>query len=140
MLNRDRDESQRLDTQHSFARALAHGLLIHPSIPHSDLRSIADVGTGTGIWLRDITRETAESGKSIQFTGFDVSAHQFPEDDTQGINFAVHNVVDPFPGQYHEAFDLVYVRFLSYAIKACGIEKAVTNIVEIIRKSSLCLA
>ena len=48
MPSRDRDESQRLDTQHHFCRALAHGHLVQPSIPDSSLRDIADVGCGTG--------------------------------------------------------------------------------------------
>lgn len=65
MLSRDQDESKRLDIQHMFMRQLAHGSPIQPSIPRSDLRAVADVATGTGIWLREAAQELSTSRASI---------------------------------------------------------------------------
>ena len=134
MLSRDHEESERLDAQHHFARALAHGHLIQPSIPRSNLQTIADVGTGTGVWLREAARELATPDKPVEFVGFDISALQFPQDDVRGVEFVVHDIVRSFPPQYHGRFDLVHVRFLTYALKAQDLEKAVENVVQIIRE------
>ena len=135
MLNRNHEESRRLDAQHQFARAVAHGHLIQPSIPRSHLRVVADVGTGTGIWLREAAQELVTPNDLIEFTGFDISAEQFPKHAIQGVGFVVHDVVEPFPQQYHGSFDLVHVRLLSYALKAQDVQKAVENIIQILRES-----
>ena len=134
MLSRDHDESQRLDAQHHFCRALAHGHLIQPSILESGLRDVADVGCGTGIWLREAAQELATQNDRVDFTGFDISAQQFPKDRIHGVDFVVHDAVEPFPLQYHEKYDLVQVRLLSYALKAQDLQNAVENIVSILRK------
>lgn len=134
MLGRDEEESKRLDAQHMFFRQLTNGSLLHRSIDRSSLQTVADVGTGTGIWLREAARELPTAEKQIEFTGFDISAQQFPTDDLPNMEFAVHNVVESFPPQYHAKFDVVHVRFLSYALKAQDLETAVKNIVHIIRK------
>lgn len=126
----------RLDTQHQFMRALSNGHLIHPSIPLHGVQAIADVGTGTGMWLRDTASQMLSSERatqSIEFWGFDISAQQFPPEESPGTKFQVHNIVDSFPPQFHEKFDVVHVRLLSYAIKAKDLEKVVDNIVQILR-------
>ena len=133
MLHRNQEESKRLDAQHHFSRALAHGNLIHPSIPQSNLLTVADVATGTGVWLREAAQELAAPTK---FTGFDISGQQFPKDGIKGVDFVLHDVVQPFARQYHGYFDLVHVRLLSYALKAQDLTVVVENIVQLIRNSS----
>ena len=109
----DARESQRLpDGQHYFSRALAHGCLIQPFIPHSNLQKIADVATGTGIWLREVAEELTSSIGPIHRVGFDISEKQLPKDTIQDVEFVVHDVAEPFPQQYHGYFDLVHVRLL----------------------------
>ena len=137
MLSRDHDESRRLDAQHHFCRALAHGHLVQPSIPESGLRDIADVGCGTGIWLREAAQELATQNDRVKFTGFDISALQFPKDRVHGVDFVVHDAVEPFPPRYREKFDLVQVRLLSYALKAQDLQNAVENIISILRKCQI---
>lgn len=137
MLQRDHQESIRLNTQHQFMRALSNGHLIHPSIPLHGVRAIADVGTGTGMWLRDTASQLLSSDRateSIEFWGFDISAQQFPREGSPGTTFRVQNVVESFPQQFHEKFDVVHVRLLSYAVKAKDLEKVVDNIVQILRQ------
>ena len=138
MPSRNDEESQRLDAQHHFLRALAHGHLIQPSIPQSGLRNIADVGCGTGIWLREAAQELGSPQKPMKFTGFDISAQQFPKENIQGVELVIHNVVEPFPLQHHGKFDMVNVRLLSYALEARHLEKTVENIIQILRKSRSC--
>lgn len=137
MLKRDLKESQRLDTQHVFMRALSNDHLIHPSIPCETFKTIADVGTGTGVWLQDVAQSLLASdsvSKDTEFVGFDVSAQQFPPKENTGISFVVQNIAKPFPPQYRDKFDLVHVRLLSYAIKAEDLEMAVENVVQILRQ------
>ena len=137
MLGRDQEETKRLDTQHLFMRQLTHGSLLHHSINPSNLRAVADVGTGTGIWLREAARELRAAENPIEFTGFDISPQQFPTDKIQNVEFVVHDVVEPFQPQYHAKFDVVHVRFLSFALKAQDLNISVENIVRIIREYSL---
>ena len=135
MLQRNPEESRRLDTQHVFLRALAHGELIHPSVPRQRLRAVADVATGTGVWLQDTFRELTcgqNDPKGVEFVGFDISPSQFPDEKVPGIDFFVHDVTEAFPPQYHAKFDLVHVRLLSYAIKAQHFMTVVENIVQIL--------
>ena len=141
MLPRDNEESKRLNSQHTFMLNLSNERLIHPSIPCKDLRAVADVATGTGVWLREvaasqvITRQTDDSTKRA-FTGFDISPQQFPSvaDLTPGVEFVVHDMTEPFPQYYHEKFDLVNVRLVSYVVKALDLEKVVRNVLQILRK------
>ena len=134
MPGRGQIESQRLNRQHNFLRRVAYGHLIQPSIPRSDLRTIADVGTGTGIWAQEVAEELESSPNPIECVGFDVSPEQFRKLEISQVQFVIHDVHTPFPSQYHEKFDLVNIRLLSYAIKANSVQTVVENIVQIIRE------
>ena len=134
MLQRDKKESSRLETQHEFLKTLAHGNLILPCIPAASLRAIADVGTGTGAWLKDVARALDHQRNSNrELLGFDISPKQFPSQKDH-LKFVVHDMTKPFDKIYHEHFDLVNVRLLSYAIKAQDLNQAVTNVVQLLRQ------
>ena len=139
MLQRDQDESDRLNKQSKFLRALFNNFVIHPSVPRHNLHAVADVGTGTGIWLEEARQELGHgaNGESVQYVGFDISGDQFPDSKTSGLEFVVHDAVTPFPAQYHEKFDLVHLRFLSYAIKANQLQDCVDSVSRLIRKLAL---
>ncbi len=115
-------------------RQLAHGSLFHHSIPLADVRTIADVATGTGIWLRETAQELATSGGRINLMGFEISAQQFPKDEIPRVKFIEHSVVRPFPPEHHGNFDVVNIRLLSYALKAQDLKVAVRNISQILRE------
>lgn len=139
MLTRDKEESQRLDAQHEYMRQMSSGHLVHPSIPIRQLKRVADVATGTGVWLRQLADDPAfnrpPEEKPPVFIGFDISSQQFPtEDRPLNVNFHVHDFVDSFPAEWHEYFDLVNVRLVSYAIKGVDLEKVVRNIIQLLRK------
>jgi SAM-dependent methyltransferase len=135
MLQRDEEESRRLNAQSKFLQALFHGHLIHPSIPRHELRAVADVGTGTGVWLEEVQQEldATSGGQTVQLTGFDVSGDQFPRQKRPGVEFLVHDAVQPFPIEYHNRFDLVHLRFLSYGIQADRLESFVDSVLQILR-------
>ena len=65
-LTRDADESARLNAQHAVWKANI-GYLLHPRI-QSDLAEnprIGDVGTGTGVWIMDLSTELAAHSGAV---------------------------------------------------------------------------
>ena len=140
MLQRDSQESKRLNAQHDFMLALSCGHLTHPSIPVGSFRTVADVAAGTGIWLRQLAASPEFAGQSeserTTFVGFDISSQQFPPADELPPNvcFKIQDFLEPFPVEYHEKFDFVNVRLLSYVIRAVDLEKVVRHILQILRK------
>lgn len=141
MLKRDTKESKRLDFQHEFMRALCHGNILHPSIPRDDIRAVADMGTGTGMWLNDLAEELQVHGKhetKVDLIGFYISAEQFSSSDDRcpEVDLVAHDIISPFPKQYHGKFDVVNMRFLVYALNEADLKKAIDNITETLRKGS----
>ncbi|KAL9619383.1 MAG: hypothetical protein Q9160_005978 [Pyrenula sp. 1 TL-2023] len=137
MLPRDAAESQRLDWQHWWMKAISHGQLLHQTIPIKSARAVADVATGTGAWIRDAVSSWVSLGgqEQTEFVGFDISAAQFPQVIAPNLQFRVHDAIQPFPQEYKHKFDIVNVRLVSYAIKAEDIQNLVQNIAEILRQS-----
>ncbi|KAL9117371.1 MAG: hypothetical protein Q9187_006092 [Circinaria calcarea] len=139
MLQRDSQESKRLNAQHDYMVALSQGHLTHPSIPLQGLKTVADVAIGTGIWLKQLAASPAfarqPDGERTTFVGFDISPQQFlPTDELpSNVCFKVHDFLKPFPVEYHEKFDLVNVRLLSYVIRAVDLETVVQHILQILR-------
>ncbi|KAI4253280.1 MAG: hypothetical protein LQ352_003777 [Teloschistes flavicans] len=139
MLPRDTQESQRLDAQHEYFRQISYGHLIHPSIPARQLHAVADVATGTGVWLRqladDPTVPRPVQGQESSFVGFDISRQQFPAAESlpPHVKFVVHDMVEAFPAEYHQRFDLVNVRLVSYAIKGSDLDRVVRNITQLLK-------
>ncbi|KAF2238545.1 hypothetical protein EV356DRAFT_505849 [Viridothelium virens] len=135
MLPRDSTESKRLDAQHKFLRSLSKDYLVHPEIPWKNLNAVADVATGTGIWLRELASSSEFRGKNTSFVGFDISPQQYPtkEELEDGVELVVHDMTRPFPLEYHEQFDLVNVRLVSWVLQARDLEKTVRNIIQLLR-------
>ncbi|KAL9582653.1 MAG: hypothetical protein Q9212_003175 [Teloschistes hypoglaucus] len=139
MLPRDTQESQRLDAQHEYFRQISYGHLIHPSIPAGQLDAVADVATGTGVWLRQLANDPTlphpVQWQQSNFVGFDISQQQFPPADSlpPHIKFVVHDAVEIFPPEYHQRFDLVNVRLVSYAIKGSDLDTVVRNITQLLK-------
>lgn len=114
-LPRHAAESTRLEAQHE-AYVKIVGYRLHPRIKAAlpaDAR-IADVGTGTGVWLRQVA-EGSPSGWT--FCGFDISDEQFPHTSTRDrIAYEVLNITEPVPERLHGQFDVVHLRLL-----VCGL-------------------
>lgn len=45
-------------------------------------------------------------------------------------------MIKTFPEEYHGKFDLVHVRFISYAIEPKDLERAIESVCQIVRRSS----
>ncbi|KAL8671978.1 MAG: hypothetical protein Q9168_003545 [Polycauliona sp. 1 TL-2023] len=139
LLPRNTQESQRLNNLHEFMRQMTYGHLIHPSIPIKQLQAVADIGAGTGIWLQQLAKEPAfhclVHGPKATFIGFDKSDRQFPapEEWPAHVSFRVHDIVEPFPSEYHEKFDLINLRLLTGSIQSADLDQVVRNVLELLR-------
>ncbi|KAI0397484.1 S-adenosyl-L-methionine-dependent methyltransferase [Xylariaceae sp. FL0594] len=114
-MSRDLVEAQRLDEQFTLLTSNI-GYLLHPLIasalppkPH-----VADIGTGTGIFLRRMHDLYPEA----TLHGYDISADLYPEPQTLPSNMRLStlDVKAPIPPELHGAYDLVHVRLLAAAM------------------------
>ncbi|OQD87727.1 hypothetical protein PENANT_c005G05526 [Penicillium antarcticum] len=127
VFGRDKKESERLDAQHSLLSKVTGNILIHPSIPKDGIFSVADVGTGTGIWLKDVSKGLNKTNTNCYYHGFDISADQFP-DDTGNLKFSAQDITLPFPEEHWNRYDLVHVRLLVAAIDEADYKAAISNL------------
>ncbi|KAL3478738.1 hypothetical protein BJX99DRAFT_269006 [Aspergillus californicus] len=141
LLGRDAEESARLNNQHDFLLKVSGNDLIHPSIPIDSIESIADIATGTGIWIKEVssflsTRKPRVPSPQYYIHGFDISSAQFQHVPTQKeteIHLSVHNCLEPFPSEHHGRYDFVHVRLLLGALKIEEYEHALKNILDILK-------
>ena len=111
-LGRDYRASARLGFQHHLYSE-TFGYHLHPSIPTPNTPlSIADVGTGTGIWLLGLDRHLPTP--AARLCGIDISGDQFPRPEwlPSNVDFIESDVSDPAgpPAELLGAFDIVHLR------------------------------
>ncbi|KAF4974847.1 hypothetical protein FZEAL_8308 [Fusarium zealandicum] len=130
-------EIERLDWQHRSVLTPITERLIPQDI-HQYLitlgrpPSIADVATGTGIWLRDLATELPPDAR---LDGYDFDTSKFPgvEKMAPNITLAQGDGLKPFPAETHDLYDLVHVRCLVYGLKADQWKTMAQNLHSIIR-------
>lgn len=106
-----------LNAQHGYLQGTIN-FHIHPSIPlnpNDPNVKIAEVATGTGIWL---TETAQRSPPTWQFDGFDISPAQFPSlsEWPPNVKYHVHDALAPFPEEFHGYYDVVAVRMICAAL------------------------
>ncbi|KAL9057036.1 MAG: hypothetical protein Q9162_002584 [Coniocarpon cinnabarinum] len=113
LLKRDFNASSRLTAQHLLWKD-ALGFTIHPDIPIPPAARVADIATGNGAWLLDVSREY--SGRIHQLDGFDISLDQCPHEQSlpPSVRFHEWNFFDSPPPQFIEAFDVVHIRLITW--------------------------
>ncbi|KAG4437423.1 hypothetical protein IFR05_007105 [Cadophora sp. M221] len=125
-----------LNIQHRFINTFGPPEQIHPSIPKDRILRIADVATGTGVWLQDLSTILSKSLTSAnqprQYIGFDISREFFPKDRPSDFSYVQHNVLRPFPDEHIGKYNLVHVRLLIAALKEDEIPIALENVVELL--------
>jgi SAM-dependent methyltransferase len=109
------------------------GFLIHPNIPLlSPTLKVADIGTGTGIWLLDVAKSLPQT---CQLTGFDVTSSAFPPSQTlpPNVSFKIQDMLLPFPPSEIGTYDIVAVRFISVATTRREWTLAIQNLVTLLK-------
>ncbi|KAE8392824.1 hypothetical protein BDV23DRAFT_51332 [Aspergillus alliaceus] len=138
LLDRNPKEAARLNSQHNFLVDLIGGRPVHPVIPTENLTAVADVATGTGIWLSSlITAPKAYPANRLYLHGFDISSTQFPlsKDITPSheLHLSVHDARDRFPPEHRGRYDLVHLRLLVGALKEVDYPRTMRNIYELLK-------
>ncbi|KAL2354224.1 hypothetical protein BJ546DRAFT_1062304 [Cryomyces antarcticus] len=110
------------------AQDLDTGYLLHPGIirvlqPES---RIADLATGTGIWLRDIAKEVPLFS---ELHGFDISDQSFPDASVlpKNVKLLTHDVKRPFPDEHLGRYNAMNIRLLRLAMTRVEDWKIVTK-------------
>jgi hypothetical protein len=128
--------SLRLIEQHDWLKRLL-GCNIHPTIPTNTpgLR-VADVATGTAIWLLDLAKMLPSD---TQLYGFDISTAQFPAPEARPSNVFLYeqSVTRPFLEEYHGFFDIVAVRLITAGLRGEDWDAAVKNLNVLLSLSNL---
>ncbi|PVH74335.1 hypothetical protein DL98DRAFT_575679 [Cadophora sp. DSE1049] len=134
--NKTATESKRLNIQHSFINTFGPPEQIHPSIPQDQIIRVADIATGTGIWLEDLStilsKNPLSGSKPRQYVGFDISRDFFPSSHDSNFSYVQHNVLRSFPDEHLGKYDLVHVRLLIAALKEDEIPIALENVLELL--------
>ncbi|KAI1173221.1 S-adenosyl-L-methionine-dependent methyltransferase [Nemania sp. FL0916] len=118
---------ERLDEQHFFTTKTL-GFLLHPNIPTtSPTLKIADIGTGTGVWLLDVATSLPPT---CQLTGFDITASTFPARQSWPPNvcFKAQDMLLPFPASEIGTYDVVAARFVSSASTRAEWSRTIANL------------
>ncbi len=112
LLPQDEQEIHRLDFQHYVLRSALGGDYKAP-LQKESIRTILDVGCGTGLWARERAREFPQA----QVTGVDIELHTPALPRLANIHMQQANILDglPFP---NTTFDFVHQRLLVGAIPA----------------------
>ncbi|KXT16972.1 hypothetical protein AC579_7390 [Pseudocercospora musae] len=131
-LPRNKPESARLEQQHRLI-VQNLGFILHPRIEAAVPKEarIADVATGTGIWMRNLA---LQAPSTWSFVGLDLSDAQFPPSDQQGrCTFDVLNILEPIPDHFVQSFDVVHIRYLIAALKSHEWQIVAQNILRLLK-------
>lgn len=116
-LGRQSVEIERLNTQHRLL-VRATGYHLHPSIERKlpSEPKIAEVATGTGIFLTELSRQLPPESS---FHGYDISADSFtPTNDLpKNVHLSVLDAKQPPPPDLHGKYDVVLIRFINIALR-----------------------
>ncbi|RAL07150.1 uncharacterized protein BO97DRAFT_464664 [Aspergillus homomorphus CBS 101889] len=125
-------DNARINVQHYFI-CQVFGYHIHPSISTSDLNMrIADVGTGTGIWLTDLAPRLSES---VRLDGLDISFDACPPREWLPPNMTLHHwdVKMEVPEYLAGVYDLVSVRHFAFVLQQHELQNALSNLVKLLK-------
>ncbi|KAF2643470.1 S-adenosyl-L-methionine-dependent methyltransferase [Massarina eburnea CBS 473.64] len=132
-LGRASTEQQRLIKQHHlWTKSI--GYLLHPSIVKTlpeDAR-IADIGTGTGIWLSEFSKV---SPSTYDLKGYDISSEQFLPAETlpSNVSLEISDFKKPFPKDLHGQFDVVNIRLIIISMGKGVWETTIANLLPLLK-------
>lgn len=107
---------------------------LHPRIPvpgPEQKLCIADIATGTGIWLVDVARNFS----TAQLDGFDISLTQCPPKQwlPKNINFRVWNMFEDVPDDLHGKYDIVHIRLVYLMIQNDDPLPIIRNLIKMLK-------
>ncbi|KUI72921.1 hypothetical protein VM1G_08237 [Cytospora mali] len=106
---------------------------LHPDIPPlaPDAR-IADVATGTGIWLSDLSRQLPPT---TQLHGLDISLEQLPPRNLAppNVNYHQWDFFTPPPAELRGTFDVVHMRLVAVVVKDMQPARILANVAQLLK-------
>ncbi|KAH8589795.1 hypothetical protein B0O99DRAFT_636249 [Bisporella sp. PMI_857] len=117
-LARDFVDFNRLNLQHHLWKDI-FGYTLNPKIPRDKkFLKVADIATGTGIWLLDLHSQLDPSTKT-ELVGFDTDITQSGPKEWFPENFSLRkwSVFDDVPDDLVGTFDIVNVRLIVFVIE-----------------------
>jgi len=137
-LPRNAQESVRLNGQHDVYTTNM-GFLLHPTIEAALLESaaagpvaVADVATGTGIWMLETSIQLPDS---VRFVGLDISDVQFPQPGSYPDNcsFRTLNILEPIPADLQDQFDVAHIRLLTCGLRSDQWATVARNVLQLLK-------
>lgn len=94
--------------------------------------SVADIATGTGIWLVDVAKSLPPTAR---LDGFDYNSSKFWPTAALPPNVQLQeaNALKPFPAELHGQYDLVHVRLMFLALKTSDWAVVAANLRTLLR-------
>jgi len=133
---RDDAEKNRLNFQSTLIENIRSNQVFEPSIAttKTSIRRIADIATGTGVWLEAAEADLNRSGNfDAEFVGFDISNAQFPKSPKENMKFVVCDINKGFAEELHGTFDIIHLRLLILVLTIDQIEPAVKKIIKLLK-------
>jgi len=131
VLNRDYAATTRLNSQFYLWKSEL-GYNLHPRIPTPppDAR-IADVATGSGVWLLDLARELP--GRRLD--GFDISLAQVPPLHwlPTNISFREWDMLSEVPNDLIGKYDVVHIRLVILAVNSKQAVQLISNVARMLK-------
>lgn len=93
---------------------------------------IADVATGTGVWMLELQ---SSSDSTYRFDGFDISSAQFPPADglPTNVTFNVADCKQGFPPQFHNRYHVVHIRLVVAVMHEDDWALVARNVMQLLR-------
>ncbi|KAE8138749.1 hypothetical protein BDV38DRAFT_291811 [Aspergillus pseudotamarii] len=132
VLTRDFLDNNRINLQHYLWIEL-FGYHIHPTIPTtSPTLRIADIGTGTGVWLTDQARRLPST---VFLEGLDVSFDATPPQELlpPNVNLREYNILGETPPDLQGLYDIVHIRNFSFVLKNDQVEQVIRNLYQLLK-------
>ncbi|KAM0720820.1 hypothetical protein Q7P37_003105 [Cladosporium fusiforme] len=134
-LNRDLVASMRLNYQHYLWQD-AFGYNLHPRIA-ADIKDkkdlvVADIATGTGIWLHDIARVLPSTTK---FEGLDIDLAQCPPAGwtPPNVSYKQCDALAPAPDNMLARYDVIHLRHFVTVVRGSDPIKLVESLISMLR-------
>ncbi|KAI2625762.1 hypothetical protein GGR54DRAFT_654118 [Hypoxylon sp. NC1633] len=131
ILGRNYKSSIRLNQQHMLIKKLCNDQILHPAVHQSMAQSssirVADIATGTALWLTELSEALPAHS---QLHGFDISCDQYPPKEwlPKNVSLHEHDAFQPFAQEFLGSFDVVNFRFFITLLNEENIRPLLSNL------------
>ncbi|KAK1140230.1 hypothetical protein N8T08_010527 [Aspergillus melleus] len=132
VLERDMFEISRLNLQHFYMREI-YGYLLHPSIPtdNPNLR-IADVASGSGIWLSSVSHQLPSTAT---LDGLDIAFDLAPPKAFLPPNMTLRewDIFSEVPEDLVGSYDVVHISLLAFVLRSVDIDHVMGKMMKLLK-------